>query len=42
MEKSSATPSTKRGQFPLTLVWASTVHKVENSSLEKGAIDFDL
>ena len=32
----------KRNQFPLTLAWASTGHKVQGLSLEQGVIDFDL
>ena len=35
-------PSIKRTQFPLTLVWESAVHKVQGLSLEQGVVDFDL
>ena len=41
-KKGSASPSIKQTQFHLTLVWASTVHKVQGLSLEEGVIDFDL
>ena len=33
---------TKRTQFPLNLVWAGTVHKVQGLSLISGVIRFDL
>ena len=42
IKKGSASPSIKRTQFPLTLAWAFTVHKVQGLSLEKGVIDFNL
>ena len=42
IKKGSALPSIKRTQFPLTLAWASTVHKVRVLSLEQAVIDFDL
>ena len=42
MKKGSSSPSIKRIQFPLTLAWTSTVHKVQGLSLEEGVIDFDL
>ena len=37
-----ASPSIKRIQFPLTLTWVSTDHKVKGLSLEQGVLDFDL
>ena len=37
-----ASPNIKRTQFPLTLAWASTVHKVQSLSLEHGVVNFDL
>ena len=42
IKKGSASPFIKYTQFPLTLAWASIVHKVEDLSFEKGVIDFDL
>ena len=42
IKKGSASPSIKQTQFPSTLAWASTVHKVQALSLEQGVIDFDL
>ena len=42
IKKGSASPSIKRAQFPLTLAWPSTIHKVEGLSLEQGDTDFDL
>ena len=38
-KKQSALPSIKRTQFPLTLAWVSTVHKVQGLSLEQVVID---
>ena len=40
--KGSIPPSIKRTQFPLMLSWASTIHKVQSLSLEKGVVNFDL
>ena len=42
VKKGSALPTIKRTQFPLTLGWGSTVHKVQGLSLEQGVVDFDL
>ena len=42
IKKGSASPSIKLIQFPLTLAWGSTVHKVEGLSLEQDDTDFDL
>ena len=42
LKKGSASPSIKCVQFLLTLTCASTVHKVQDLSLEKGVIDFSL
>ena len=39
VKKRSVSSSIKRNQFPLTLAWASTVHKVWCLSLEQGVID---
>ena len=40
--KNSHQPSVKKTQFPLTLSWAYTVHKVQGLSLTKGAVSFAL
>ena len=42
IKKISASPSIKRTQFPLTLVWASIFHNVQGLSLEQGVINYDL
>ena len=42
IKKGPASPSIKRTQFPLTLAWACTVHKVQGFSLEQGVTDFVL
>ena len=40
--KNKQQPSVKRTQFPLTLFWACTVHKLQGLSLAEGAVSFDL
>ena len=42
LRKNKQQPSVKRTQFPLTLSWACTVHKVQGLSLAKGVVSFDL
>ena len=42
IKKELTSPNIKRSQFPLTLTWASTAHKVQGLSLEQGVVDFDL
>lgn len=42
LKKGSASPSIKCVQFLVTLTCASTVHKVQDLSLEKGVIGFSL
>ena len=36
-----ASPNTKWTQFPLPLAWVSTVHEVQELSLEQSVADFD-
>ena len=38
LRKNSQRPSVKRTQFPLTLSWACTVHKVQGLSLTEGVV----
>ena len=42
LRKNRQQPSVKRTQFPLTLSWACTVHKVQGLSSTDGAVSFDL
>ena len=42
IKEGSSPPSIRHPELPLTLAWASTVHKVQDLSLEKGITDFDL
>ena len=42
IKEGSALPSIKCTQFPLTLTWPFTVHKVHSLGLEQVVIDFDL
>ena len=42
LRKNRHQPSVKRTQFPLTLSWACTVHKVQCLSSTEGVVNFDL
>ena len=42
IKKVLVSPSIKRTKFPLTLAWASTVHKFQGSSLEQSVTEFDI
>ena len=42
LRKNKQQPSVKSTQFPLTLSWACTVHKVQGLSLAEGVVSFDL
>ena len=41
LKRGSISQSIKGTKFPLTLAWASTVHKVQGLRLEQGVTDFD-
>ena len=40
IKKGSSSPSIKCTQFPLTLAWPTSAHKVQRLSLEQGVINF--
>ena len=42
LRKNRQQPSVKRTQFPLTLSWVCTVHKVQGLNLTEGVVSFDL
>ena len=42
LRKNKQQPSVKRIQFPFTLSWAGTVHKIQGLSLAEGVESFDL
>ena len=42
IKKGLASPNIKQIQFPLTLAWSFTVHKVQSLCLEQGVVDFDM
>ena len=42
LRRNKQQPSVKKTQFPLTLSWACTVHKVQGFSLAEGVVSFDL
>ena len=42
LKKNKSQPCIKRTQFPLSLSWACTIHKVQGLSLNEGVISFYL
>ena len=42
LRKNKQQPPVKRTQIHLTLIWACTVHKVQNLGLAEGVVSFDL
>ena len=40
--KSTSSPYIRRTQFPLTLAWACTIHKIQGLTMNVGAVGFEL
>ena len=40
--KSTSSPYIKRTQFPLTLAWACTIHKIQGLTINVGVVGFEL